>query len=64
MERKRGRIKSVFWQDKNMWLGYLEEDPDYMPQGKTENELIDNLKDIYAELNNGSISCARKVTEL
>lgn len=58
------RLKYVFWQDENMWLGYLEEYPDYMTQGKTKNELIDNLKDIYAELNSGNIPCVRKVAEM
>lgn len=58
------KLKYVFWQDEKMWLGYLEEYPDYMTQGKTENELIDNLKDIYAELNSGNIPCVRKVAEM
>ena len=35
MERK----KYVFWQDDDMWLGYLDEYPDYMTQGKTLEEL-------------------------
>ena len=29
MEKK----KYVYWQDDDMWLGYLEEYPDYMTQG-------------------------------
>ena len=29
------RIKYTYWQDDDdMWLGYLEEYPDYMTQGK------------------------------
>ena len=39
--------KYIYWQDGNMYLGYLEEYPDYMTQGKTIEELKDNLKDIY-----------------
>jgi len=35
MERK----KYVFWQDDDMWLGYLDEYPDYMTQGMTLEEL-------------------------
>ena len=31
MEKK----KYVYWQDDDMWLGYLEEYPDYMTQGET-----------------------------
>ena len=58
------RIKYVSWQDENIWLGYLEQYPDYMTQGKTKKELKDNLKDIYNELNSGNIPCVRKVAEL
>ena len=60
MERK----KFVYWQDDDLWIGYLEEYPDYMTQGKTLDELEENLKDIYNELNSGNIPCVRKVAEL
>ena len=56
--------KYVYWKDEDMWLGYLEEYPDYMTQGKTIEELEDNLKDIYNELNSGAIPSVRKVAEL
>jgi len=51
MERK----KYIYWQDDDMWLGYLEEYPDYMTQGKTIEELEENMRDIYMELNSGNI---------
>jgi hypothetical protein len=60
MERK----KFVYWQDDDLWIGYLAEYPDYMTQGKTLDELEENLKDIYNELNSGNIPCVRKVAEL
>ncbi|MCL4510916.1 MAG: type II toxin-antitoxin system HicB family antitoxin [Bacteroidetes bacterium] len=47
-----------------MWIGYLEEYPDYMTQGETIEELKKNLKDIYTELTSGSISYIRRVSEL
>lgn len=47
-----------------MWLGYLEEYPDYMTQGKTIEELKENLADIYKELSAGNISAVRRVAEL
>jgi len=31
--------KYVYWQDEVMWLGYLEEYPDYRTQGETKEEL-------------------------
>jgi len=41
--------KYIHWKDDTMWLGYLEEYPDYMTQGETLEELQENLKDIYGE---------------
>lgn len=58
------KLKYIYWQDGGMWLGYLEEYPDYMTQGETSEELEENLKDIYKELTSGNIPCARKVAEL
>jgi len=48
-------IKYIYWQDEDMWLGYLEEYPDYWTQGETIEELKENLRDIYRELTSGSI---------
>ena len=60
MEKKR----YVYWKDDTIWLGYLEEYPAYMTQGETIEDLKDNLRDIYNELESGNISCVRKVDEL
>jgi len=60
MERK----KFINWQDGEMWLGYLEEYPDYITQSETLEELKENLRDIYNELISGNIPCVRKVAEL
>jgi hypothetical protein len=57
-------IKFVYWQDGEMWLGYLEEFADYMTQGGTLGELKENLKDLYKDLNSGVIPCVRKVADL
>jgi predicted RNase H-like HicB family nuclease len=58
------KVRFTHWQDGDMWLGYLEEYPDYMTQGKTLEELEENLKDIYKELTSGNIPCVRKIAEL
>jgi predicted RNase H-like HicB family nuclease len=58
------KLKYIYWQDDGMWLGYLEDYPDYMTQGETMEELQDNLKDIYKELTSGTIPQVRKVAEL
>jgi len=56
--------KYTYWQDEDMWLGYLEEYPDYWTQGETIEELEENLRDIYRELSSGSIPYVRRVAEL
>ena len=56
--------KYIYWQDEGMWLGYLEEYPDYMTQGETIQELEENLRDIYKELHSGNIPCVRRIAEL
>jgi hypothetical protein len=56
--------KYVYWEDQGMWIGYLEEYPDYMSQGESLEELKENLKDIYNDLTSGDIPCVRRVAEL
>jgi predicted RNase H-like HicB family nuclease len=56
--------KYVYWQDEEMWLGYLEEFPDYWTQVETEAELKENLVDLYKELTSGQIPNVRRVAEL
>ncbi|MEI7436017.1 MAG: type II toxin-antitoxin system HicB family antitoxin [bacterium] len=57
-------MKYVYWQDGAMWLGYLEEFPDYMTQGESIGELQENLKDIHEEITSGNIPGVRHVAEL
>jgi len=57
-------VPYVYWQDDDMWLGYVQEFPDYMTQGETLDELQENLKDIYEELNSGRIPAVRRVADL
>jgi hypothetical protein len=57
-------MRYVYWQEEDMWMGHLEEYPDYMTQGETLEELQENLKDIYADLASGSIPHVRHVAEL
>lgn len=56
--------KYVYWQEEDMWLGYLEEYPDYWTQAESLDELQENLKDIFQELTSGNIPGARRVAEL
>ena len=57
-------IRYVYWQDGDVWMGYLEEYPDYLTQGDSRDELQENLKDIFKEITEGHIPGVRRVAEL
>jgi predicted RNase H-like HicB family nuclease len=57
-------IRYVFWQDYGVWLGHLEDYPDYMTQGATHEELQENLRDICADILGGLVPHIRQVGEL
>lgn len=54
------KMAYTYWRDDDMWLGYMDKYPNYMTQGETEQELQENLKDIYRELAGGDIPAARR----
>ena len=56
--------KFIYYQDAEMFIGWLEDFPDYKTQGETLDELEENLKDIYEELNSGRIPNVLHVGEL
>jgi predicted RNase H-like HicB family nuclease len=43
-------VKVVVWQEKNAWLGYLQEYPDYWTQGESLEDLREHLKDLHQTL--------------
>jgi predicted RNase H-like HicB family nuclease len=57
-------LKYTYWQDEELWLGYLDEYNDYMTQGQTMDELKENLIDIYKELISDQIPAVRYHAEL
>ncbi|HAI67913.1 MAG TPA: hypothetical protein DCM38_00580 [Gammaproteobacteria bacterium] len=58
-------VTIVYWQENDgMWLGYLQNYPDYWTQGETLEELRDNLKDILFEIKNGLIYQVKTVEEM
>lgn len=57
-------IKFVYYQENNMWVGWLEEYPDYRTQGKSLDELKENLKDLHKDLTSGKIPNVRRYGEL
>ena len=40
----------TYWQDEDMWIGCLDDFPDYMTQGMSMEELKENLLDVHKEL--------------
>ena len=47
--------KFIYYQEEDMFVGWLEEYPDYRTQGETMEELEENLIDIYKDLAYGHI---------
>ena len=43
-------LSYTYWQDENMWIGYLDDFPDYMTQGTSIEALQENLLDVHREL--------------
>jgi hypothetical protein len=62
--KKMQKKRYIYWKDDDMWLGYLEEYPDYMTQAETIEEFQENLRDIYSDLTSGNIPCVRRADEL
>jgi predicted RNase H-like HicB family nuclease len=58
------KTKYTYWQEEEVWLGYLEEFPDYLTQGGSLDELRENLADLYKDLTQGLIPSARRTDEL
>jgi predicted RNase H-like HicB family nuclease len=56
--------KYVYYQENDMWVGWLEEYPDYRSQGKTLDELKEHLKDIYEDISKGLVPHIRHRGEL
>lgn len=48
-------LRYVTWQDGDMWLGYVEDYPDYWTQGRSEDDLKAHLLDILYELRSGNL---------
>jgi predicted RNase H-like HicB family nuclease len=58
------KLRFVYYQEKDMLVGYLEDYPDYMTQGVDIEELKKNLKDIYEDIKNEKLENVKKHGEL
>ena len=41
------KLKMIYWKGEKFWVGKLLEHPEIMTQGKTLEELEENIKDAY-----------------
>ena len=57
-------LKFVYYQENDIWVGWLEEFPDYRTQGTSLEELKENLKDLYQDLSTEKIPNARRYGEI
>jgi len=57
-------IKYTFWRDDAFWLGYLNDYPDYQTQAYSKDELLENLRDLLADIESGEVPFIRKVEEM
>ena len=57
-------VKYVYWQEGKLWLGYLQDYPDYWTQGESLDDLKEHLEDLYKDVTSGQILGIRKVDEL
>ena len=56
--------KFTYWQDGDYYLGFLNDYPEYQTQGMSKEELVENLRDLLADLESGEVPYIRKVEEL
>ena len=56
--------KFTYWQDGEFYLGFLNDYPDYQTQGKSKQELVENLKSLLVDIESGEVPHIRKVEDL
>jgi predicted RNase H-like HicB family nuclease len=56
--------KYIYRQDQGLYLGYLQDYPDYWTQGQSLEDLEFHLRDLYQDLTSGEVPGVRKLAEL
>ncbi len=57
-------LKYVHWQDGEFFIGHFVDYPDYLTQGKSLEELKENLEGLYNDLISEEIPYIKKIDEL
>ncbi|MFP3897859.1 MAG: type II toxin-antitoxin system HicB family antitoxin [Dehalococcoidia bacterium] len=58
------RLTMVYWRSERFWLGKLLERPEIMTQGRTLEELEENMKDAYLLMTMEDVPDGHLVKEL
>ena len=58
------KLNMIYWRGEKFWVGKLLERPEIMAQGKTLEELEDNMKDAYALMTMEDVPDEHLVKEL
>lgn len=57
-------LKFTYWKDGDHFIGFLNDYPDYMTQGITKAELIENLRELLRDIQSDEIPYIRRVEEI
>jgi len=58
------KLNMIYWRGEKFWVGKLLEHPEIMTQGKTLEELEENMKDAYALMTMEDVPDEHMVKEL
>jgi len=58
------KLNMIYWKGEKFWVGKLLEHPEIMTQGKTLEELEENMKDAYALMTMEDVPDEHLVKEL
>ena len=58
------KLNMIYWRGEKFWVGKLLEHPEIMTQGKTLEELEENMKDAYALITMEDVPDEHLVKEL
>ena len=54
-------IKITSWKANDLYVGYLNDYPDYRSQGLSKEELIDNLKELLQDIESDEVPYIRRI---
>ena len=57
-------MEYTYWKDKDFYIGYLNDFPDYKTQAYSVSELEENLKSLYDDIKSDEIPFIRHVGKL